>query len=391
MLANRGNKVIYEWKTRLPITAVVAICLCINSLEGVSAQQANFAATKEYLKSWKTFEFEYHLKSVSDDFAKTEDASVGADESGEIECSDDCWRTFRKMHAAANSSPNSSQDVVKELIKTSIGVLAITSNAPDLRPLTTSERKRKEKENANSWRLLVIPSSNWDHPDLLPGVLCQNFPDDSGRSMCAVFESNLNCNISTVSCNNRQCKRVIASDSQGNYAATIDPDSGEVLTVEWEKTANQLYRTKPVRELISSKGENAKSLHFISKILQSDGEQAQLSIGQRVWVAYPNEIWTVSCTRMDVKVRARPKLDQVAIKSDVPEKTPVVLMEQQQIKAQFRDGKIVRIFDGGAVENLTECEFRPANGYSSIFLQLGVVICLGVCLLAILYYRISRK
>jgi len=59
------------------------------------------------------------------------------------------------------------------------------------------------------------------------------------------------------------------------------------------------------------------------------------------------------------------------------EGSDVILINSQQIDAQWRDGKIARIYDGGVAENLAEAEFRtPSNSYKGI-LATGVIASLA--------------
>jgi hypothetical protein len=58
----------------------------------------------------------------------------------------------------------------------------------------------------------------------------------------------------------------------------------------------------------------------------------------------------------------RPAPDSAFLmKTQIPNGTPVVLMDSQQIKAEWRDGKVVRVYDGEAVKELATVRMAPAG------------------------------
>ena len=69
--------------------------------------------------------------------------------------------------------------------------------------------------------------------------------------------------------------------------------------------------------------------------------------------------------------------DSFRVTSPIENGTPVLLMDSQQLKAEWQDGKIVRVYDGAVVEELAEVQMAPPQS-SVPRIVAGIVAALGV-------------
>ena len=62
------------------------------------------------------------------------------------------------------------------------------------------------------------------------------------------------------------------------------------------------------------------------------------------------------------------------LQAEIPNGTSVALRDSPQLKAEWHDGKIVRVYDGEAVKELATIEMKPARSGWGKILLLGIVL-----------------
>lgn len=323
------------------------------------SQEFQPKTVQEYLRSWDTFELEFRQREVTPDYQAGSLKGTETVEEGEIERSSDAWRTIRRTRFTNNPRETVFFDET-ELVETSAGILVISHSLPVRKPADAGEFDLNLVREKGEWKLSVMASSTWQNPDHIPGIFCKSFPDDSKRNTLDVLLSGGADRQSNVRFLDRSCTQLDAMDSQGSYSAIVDSSTGEIYSLSWIKSSNQIYRGKRVNEIINGELGAATKLAYRCDI-ESKNSKGDEYVLKKIFTTSYQKGDIVKLTTINLKVRARPKTSPVAITSAVPNGTPVRLMDRQQIRAEFRDGKIVRTYDGQAVENLAETKFQPSR------------------------------
>jgi len=81
----------------------------------------------------------------------------------------------------------------------------------------------------------------------------------------------------------------------------------------------------------------------------------------------------------------------IAMMHPISNGTPVSLEGSPQIRAVWMDGKVVRVYEGGTVDDLGSATFRTASGSSAFVRGLLITVCLAAAVGAVLWMRRKSK
>jgi hypothetical protein len=170
---------------------------------------------------------------------------------------------------------------------------------------------------------------------------------------------------------NRDCWRVSITKNEGTYSLSICPElSFAILEIKTELKLENVARLVKIDEVKPNWSE------FVI-VTQNTATREGVKSGRRSRILY--------------KQIARPARNEAfQMVTTIPNGQPVILMDSQQIKAEWRQGKIVRIYDGHVVKELASVQMKPGPRIG-IYGWLAVVVLVLICVFSGLHWRAQRN
>ncbi len=179
------------------------------------------------------------------------------------------------------------------------------------------------------------------------------------------FRGARQCRIAAVTMLDRQCWQVttVGASETGTFAMTICPDLGyapiEIRAVRGSNDRH--WNGKRVGD-IELDGKRLQSTERVTTLEAVNPDWTEFTIRSVARSTYRGEgqIGRGVVTRYGNIQRPATKT-ALQVESAIKNGSPVVLMDNQQIKAEWHDGKVVRMYDGEAVKELASVEMKPAR------------------------------
>jgi hypothetical protein len=164
---------------------------------------------------------------------------------------------------------------------------------------------------------------------------------------------------------NRECWQVTtqATGGAGISSVTFCPVLGcaPVETRRLLGPDDRHWRGKLIREIVDDDGRHMQSAKAVSRLEAVNDDWSEFVIATDVETEYENGVHGGSGSRTRYRDVIRPAVRKVQVQARIKDGTRVILMENQQLKAEWRDGKIVRVYDGEAVKELATVKMAPAR------------------------------
>lgn len=163
--------------------------------------------------------------------------------------------------------------------------------------------------------------------------------------------------------------------SEGQGACTIDVDVNAAhrpIRFEWSLGPGDMFRGKTLP------ANDVKARKSVWSATWKDGELVGLSVETKV--DYVSGQTSGRLTEMAVEdFRAGPNAARFELISDIPNGTPVALVGSPQIRSEWRDGEVVRVYASGEIESLRSVQMaKPGRSWlvwsAVIVVGLGVVV-----------------
>jgi hypothetical protein len=199
------------------------------------------------------------------------------------------------------------------------------------------------------------------------------------KTIVDYFPAEANCVVSSCVLLGQDCWQVKTTRNlgDGTYTIVICPGLGYApLEFTSSRTARDLnYDQKKIGDLVDQSGRRAKSYDHVTRIEAVTPDWSEFTIRTIDWAVHEggfNDGLGVVRRYYNV-VRPAPE-NAFQLQAEIPNGTSVALRDSPQLKAEWHDGKIVRVYDGEAVKELATIEMKPArSGWGKVFL-LGIVL-----------------
>lgn len=177
------------------------------------------------------------------------------------------------------------------------------------------------------------------------------------------FRGRQECTIEAATMLDRPCWQISSVGTSGKCLITICPELGYApLEIRTVRGVDDLHWSgKRIRDMgkTENRMQSAESVQAFEAI-KSDWTEFTIRNQSRGSYQDGSSGGIASVARyFDVE---RPATDAAfQLQTQIKNGTPVVLIDNQQIKAEWHDGKVVRMYDGSAVKELASVEMKPAR------------------------------